>query len=89
MGTGHPLRINAVLRAFRHTRLAEVVQVPVTVVYAPDPQEKARGLRREILDRAISEQSSRETAAAGLSEVENHQARLEELRALRGARVGQ
>ncbi len=88
MGAGHLTRMNAVLRAFMHARLAGVVPGPEAVVYAPDPEEEARALRREILDTAHREQAARDAAAAGLSDVDKRRARLEELRALRDARMG-
>ena len=40
LGAGHLTRMNAVLRAFMHARLAGVVKGPEAVDYAPTPMER-------------------------------------------------
>lgn len=49
MGAGHLTRMNAVLRAFMHARLAGVVKGPETVTYAPDPVEAYVAAARDLV----------------------------------------
>ena len=82
MGAGHLPRINAVLRAFMHARLAGVVKGPEDVGYAPTPEEVQRAMVRARME---EKRATMEAEEAGMTDVQKRQAKVE---AARRARKG-
>jgi uncharacterized protein (DUF4415 family) len=80
MGAGHLPRMNGVLRAFMHARLAGVVKGAEDVTYAPSPEE----LRHAEMRRRVEETRAKmEAEESGMTEVQKRKAKVEAARAAR------